>query len=322
MASGDTVDRGGDAFAKPDVVGARRAPLLSDRMWPWAMIAPALLFLVAVVLIPLGYLVSIALYRQNLFQVAPAQFVGLDNFYYLFRSSRFHTAIVRMLSFASVALAIEMVVGFLLAAWIFRLRELPGMGLVRTVLTTPILVAPVVAAVMWRFMYQPDFGILNTALTSIGLPRVGWLSDPSIALLSVALVDAWQWTPFVFLILLSGMYAIPRNLYEAAELDGAGPLRSLFFITIPLLKRVLIIVLLLRAIDLLRAFETIVATTQGGPGDATYTLPVMIWETAFVNFQMGDAAAASIVLLVMVSIIISALLWMVSREGAIAGARR
>lgn len=311
-------DRGTPAaFAPPGVVGARRAAAISDRMWPWMMIAPTLLFLIAVVIIPMAFLVSTALYRQNLFQVGPAQYVGWDNFYYLFRSSRFHTAITRMLTFAVVALSIEMVLGFMLAAWIYRLRDLPGMGLIRTVLTTPILVAPVVAAVMWRFMYQPDFGILNAGLAGLGLPRVGWLSNPDIALFSVAIVDAWQWTPFVFLILLSGMYAIPRNLYEAAELDGAGTLRTLFFITIPMLKRVLIIVLLLRAIDLLRAFEAIVATTQGGPGDATYTLPVMIWETAFVNFQMGDAAAASIVLLVMVSIIISALLWTVSRDGAI-----
>lgn len=319
MASGKHADHGARvaAIARSGAVGTRRTVLIGDRMWPWAMIAPALLFLVAVVVIPIIFLVSTSLYRQNLFQVGPAQFVGWDNFYYLFRSSRFHTAIMRMLTFAAVALTVEMVVGFLLAAWIFRLRDLPGMGLVRTVLTMPILVAPVVAAVMWRFMYQPDFGILNAGLSWLGLPRVGWLSDPGIALFSVAIVDAWQWTPFVFLILLSGMYAIPRNLYEAAELDGAGTIRTLFFVTIPLLKRVLVIVLLLRAIDLLRAFEAIVATTQGGPGDATYTLPVMIWETAFVNFQMGDAAAASIVLLVMVSVIISALLWTVSRDGVI-----
>jgi len=303
-------------------MAAAAVPSTADRWWPWLMVAPAVLFLLAVVIVPMIFLVSTALYRQNLFQVGPAQFVGWDNFYYLFRSSRFHTAVGRMLSFAAIALSIEMVVGFLLAAWVFRLRDLPGMGLVRTLLTTPILVAPVVAAVMWRFMYQPDFGVLNAGLTALGLPRVGWLSDPSIALLSVALIDAWQWTPFVFLILLSGMYAVPRNLYEAAELDGAGALRTLFFITIPILKRVLVIVLLLRAIDLLRAFETIVATTQGGPGDATYTLPVMIWETAFVNFQMGDAAAASIVLLVMVSVIISALLWVISRDGAIAGGQQ
>ena len=312
------------AMAQADAVptAAAAVPSAADRWWPWLMVAPAVLFLLAVVIVPMIFLVSTALYRQNLFQVSPAQFVGWDNFYYLFRSSRFHTAIGRMLSFAAIALSVEMVVGFLLAAWVFRLRDLPGMGLVRTLLTTPILVAPVVAAVMWRFMYQPDFGVLNAGLTALGLPRVGWLSDPSIALLSVALIDAWQWTPFVFLILLSGMYAVPRNLYEAAELDGAGALRTLVFITIPILKRVLVIVLLLRAIDLLRAFETIVATTQGGPGDATYTLPVMIWETAFVNFQMGDAAAASIVLLVMVSVIISALLWVISRDGAIAGGQQ
>ena len=299
----------------PQALSTRRTRW-SEKWWPWAMIAPSLLFLVAIVVIPIVFLVSTSLYRQNLFQVGPAQFVGLDNLYYLFRSSRFQTAVTRMAAFAALALTIEMVAGFLLAAWIFRLRELPGMGLVRTVLTTPILVAPVVAAVMWRFMYQPDFGIFNAGLAAVGLPRIGWLSDPSIALVSVVLIDAWQWTPFVFLIVLSGLYAIPRNLYEAAELDGAGTLRTLLFITVPLMRRVLVVVLLLRAIDLFRAFEVIVATTQGGPGDATYTLPVMIWETAFVNFQMGDAAAASLVLLVAVSIVISALLWLVSREGA------
>lgn len=295
----------------------RRLPW-RDRHWPWAMVAPALLFLVAIVIVPMVFLVMTSLYRHNLFQTTPPKFVGIDNFYYLFRSSRFHTAVGRMFAYAAVALTAEMVLGFLLAAWVYRLRDLPGMGLVRTLLTTPILVAPVVAAVMWRFMYQPDFGIFNTALQAIGLPKVGWLSDPSLALFSVAAIDVWQWTPFVFLILLSGMYAIPRNLFEAAELDGTSTVRTLLFITIPLLKRVLLIVLLLRAIDLFRAFETIVATTQGGPGAATYTLPVMIWETAFVNFQMGDAAAASIVLLVIVSIAITLLIRMVSRSGGVA----
>jgi multiple sugar transport system permease protein len=283
------------------------------------MVAPSLVFLLAVVLIPIVFLISTSLYRQNLFQVAPPTFVGLDNFYYLFRSSRFQTAVMRMFTFSALALTIEMVAGAMLAIWVYRLRDAPGMGIVRTVLTTPILVAPVVAAVMWRFMYQPDFGVLNTMLTGIGLPRVGWLSNPDMALLSVVLIDAWQWTPFVFLIVLSGMYAIPRNLFEAAELDGAGPVRTLFFITLPLLKRVLLIVLLLRTIDLLRAFEVIVATTQGGPGDKTYTLPVMIWETAFVNFQMGDAAAASIVLLVIVMVVITFLMWTVSRDAAKGG---
>ena len=147
------------------------------------------------------------------------------------------------------------------------------MAILRTLMTMPILVAPVVAAVMWRFMYQPDFGIINHALTSIGLPAVGWLSNPSIALFSIAVIDVWQWTPFVFLDSPRRDVWHPGDTYyEAAELDGTNLWRQTIFITIPLLKRVLVIVLLLRLIDLLRAFEIIVATTQGGPGDASYTL--------------------------------------------------
>ena len=137
------------------------------------------------------------------------------------------------------------------------------------------------------------------------------------ALFAVAAIDVWQWTPFVFLIVLAGMYSVPKSIYEAAELDRTGIWRQTFFITIPMLKRVLVIVLLLRLIDLLRAFELIVATTQGGPGDASYTLPVMTWETAFVNFQMGDASAASLVMLVIATIVITLLIRAISGQGVV-----
>ena len=162
-----------------------------------------------------------------------------------------------------------MVLGFLLAALLYRARHLRGMAFIRTALTTPILVAPIVAALMWRFMYQPDFGVLNYLLTpGRHADGPGWLVDPSIAMWSIACIDIWQWTPFVMIVILAGMYGLPRRIYEAAELDGTGMLRQTFFITIPLLKRVLLIVLLLRAIDLMRVFDIIVATTQGGPGRA------------------------------------------------------
>jgi multiple sugar transport system permease protein len=281
------------------------------------MLYPVVGLLLALVIVPIVYVVVTSFYRQNLFQALSPRFVGLDNYSYLFRSSTFEVSLARSATFTLTALALEMVLGFVLAAWLFRLRHLPGMSIVRTVMTMPILVAPVVAAVMWRFMYQPDFGIINHALTSIGLPAVGWLSNPSIALFSIALIDVWQWTPFVFLTVLAGMYGIPEQYYEAAELDGTNLWRQTIFITIPLLKRVLIIVLLLRLIDLLRAFEVIVATTQGGPGDASYTLPVLIWETAFVAFEIGDAAAASVVLLVVVTVLIGLLVRAISRRGVV-----
>jgi multiple sugar transport system permease protein len=288
-----------------------------ERTVPALMLYPVVALLLALVILPIVYVIDTSLYRQNLFQALPPRFVGLDNYFYLFQSSKFEVSLLRSLVFTLTSLGAEMVLGFALAAWIFRLRHLPGMAVVRTVMTMPILVAPVVAAVMWRFMYQPDFGIINYMLTSMGLPAVGWLSNPDIAIFSIAMIDVWQWTPFVFLTVLAGMYGIPEQYYEAAELDGTNVWRQTVYITVPLLRRVLTIVLLLRLIDLLRAFEIIVATTQGGPGDASYTLPVLIWETAFVSFEIGDAAAASVVLLVLVTVLIGLLVRAMSRRGVV-----
>jgi multiple sugar transport system permease protein len=286
------------------------------------MLVPVLLLLVVLVVGPVVYLIETSFYRQNLFATTPPRWVGIENYQYLIEGRKFRTSLWRSASFAGFALLVEMVLGFVLAVWVYRLRHLPGMGIVRTALTTPILIAPIVAAVMWRFMYQPDFGIINYALGTLGVAKIGWLSDRSIALISIAVIDVWQWTPFIFLVALAGMHAIPEEYYEAAELDHAGWVRQTLFITIPLLWRVLVVVLLLRLIDLLRAFEIIVATTQGGPGDAAYTLPVLIWETSFVAFEMGDAAAAAVVLLVMVSAIVTLLVRFVARTGVVGGQAR
>lgn len=302
MAGGSGGPAGGPVWR-----GERRAPAL--------MLFPVVLLLLLLVAVPIVHVVETSLFRLNLFQARPPRWVGLDNYVYLVTSTKFGVAIWRSLVFTLTALALEMAIGIALAVWVHRLRHLPGMGLLRTVLAMPILVAPVVAAVMWRFMFQPDFGIINHALVSVGLPAVGWLSDPAIALFSIVLIDVWQWTPFVFLTVLAGLHAIPPQYFEAAELDAAGPWRQTFAIALPLLRRVLVIVLLLRLIDLLRAFEIIVATTQGGPGDAAYTFPVMIWETAFVAFEIGDAAAASVVLLLLVSFVITLLVRAIARQG-------
>ena len=188
------------------------------------MLAPVVIILVVLVLGPIVYLIDTSLYRQNLFQVTPPRYVGTDNFYYLFTSTKFQVAITRMFVFTAFALTAEFVLGFLLAAWVYRLRDLPGMAVIRTLLTTPILIAPIVAAVMWRFMYQPDFGVISYIIELVGLPAPGWLIDPNIALFSVAAIDVWQWTPFVFLIVLAGMYSVPKSIYEGC---GARPHRHL-----------------------------------------------------------------------------------------------
>lgn len=292
-------------------------PYRGDRRSAWLMLSPALGVLVLLAVAPLVYLGYMAFHRQNLFQDQPARFVGVDNFTYLFDEAIFRSAIVKTLLLAVTTLTVEMILGFLAAALVYRARDLRGMALVRTALTTPILIAPIVAALMWRFMYEPNFGVINHLLGAVGLPKQGWLVDPSLALWSIAAIDVWQWTPFVFIVVLAGMYGLPRRLYEAAELDGTGLLRQTVFITIPLLKRVLLVVLLLRAIDILRLFDLIVATTQGGPGTTTYTLPIFIWRQGFKTFEMGDAAAASVVLLAMIAVVISLFVRITAKEGAV-----
>jgi len=277
------------------------------------MLAPAVAILFALSIIPVIYLIYTAFHRQNLFQSAPPEFVGWGNFAYLFSQEIFPPAVGRTFRLAVVALAFELVLGFLLAALVFRLRDLPGVGVVRTILTTPILIAPIVAALMWRFMYNADFGVINYLLGFVGIEPQAWLSNPHLALWAIAAIDIWQWTPFVFLVILAGMYGLPRSIYEAAELDGTNIFRQTVFITIPMLRQVLVIVLLLRLIDLLRLFDVIVGTTTGGPGAATLTLPVLIWSDAFKNFAMGDASAESLVLLVIISVIITILIRVITR---------
>jgi len=288
-------------------------PYRGERRAPWLMLAPALTVLGILAIAPTAYLVYMAFHRKNLFQATPPEWVGTENFSYLFSQRDFVDSIVKTFTLAGGALAAELVLGFLFAALIFRARNLPGMGVLRTVLTTPILLAPIVTAQIWRFMYQPQYGVINYLFGLVGLPQNDWLANPDLALWSVAFIDVWQWTPFVFLVVLAGMYGIPPSIYEAAELDGTSLWRQTIHLTIPMLKRVLMVVALLRLIDLLRVFDVIVGTTQGGPAGATWTLPIGIWQSAFREFSMGDAAAASLVLLVLVSIVITVFIRIAAR---------
>src|SRR5437773_8019231 len=164
---------------------------------------------------------------------------------------------------------------------------------------------PVVAGVTWRLIYNPNFGVLNGILRLFGLDtrRWTWLADPSLALPAVILVDVWEWTPFVFLILLAGLQAIPQEPYEAARIDGANAWQTFLHITLPLLIPAILVALLLRTMDLLRIFDQIFILTQGGPGFSTETVSLYIYRTAFRFFDFGYAAAMSFVLLLLTNIV-------------------
>ena len=184
-------------------------------------------------------------------------------------------------------------------------RPLRGRSIFRAALLIPMMLPPVVAGVVWRLMLNPDFGAINGTLKGAGLntDALTWTASPLLALASVIAVDIWQWTPFMFLVLLAGLQAIPQEPYEAAMIDGASAWQTFRHVTLPLVRPAILIALLLRTMDLLRVFDQIFILTEGGPGFATETVSLYIYRAAFRFFDFGYAAAMSFVLLVVTNII-------------------
>jgi multiple sugar transport system permease protein len=175
----------------------------------------------------------------------------------------------------------------------------------RAALLVPMMLPPVVVGVVWRLMLNPNFGAINGTLKGAGLDSLAlaWTASPKLALFSVIMVDVWQWTPFMFLVLLAGLQATPQEPYEAALVDGSSAWQTFQFVTLPLLKPAILIALLLRTMDLLRVFDQIFILTEGGPGFATETISLYIYRAAFRFSDFGYAAAMSFVLLILTNII-------------------
>lgn len=263
-----------------------KSQAVPKRIWPegltWTI--PALLVLLALSIYPLIYSVKLAA-------------ADSANFTRLLSDRVLAAAAWQTVVLTACALAVEFVLGLALAVLIDSLAR--GRSLFRAGLLVPMLLPPVVAAVAWRLIYNPQFGLLNGTLRRAGLNTASltWTSGEGSALLSVILVDIWEWTPFIFLLLSAGLQAIPPEPLEAARIDGASPWRTFVDVTLPLLKPAIVLALLLRAMDLVRIFDQIFILTQGGPGTATETVSLYIYRTAFRFSNFGYAAAMSFVLL-------------------------
>ena len=266
---------------------------------PW--IAPAVGLLLALSIYPLIYSIQVSFTSEGGgFTVA--------HYARLFQDRLFSTACWQTAIYLSVALLVEFLLGLGLALLVDSLAH--GRGVFRAGLLAPMLLPPVVAAVIWRLIYNPQFGVLNGTLRAAGIStaRLTWTSGESSAMVSVLLVDIWEWTPFLFLLLSAGLQAIPQEPYEAARIDGASTWQVFCDVTLPLLKPTLVLALLLRAMDLARIFDQIFILTQGGPGFATETVSLHIYRTAFRFFNFGYAAAMSFVTLALTTLFARALL--------------
>ena len=261
---------------------------------------------------PTIYSLWMSTQQYNLSRPDLAHFVGLRNYGQLLSDDLFWKALRVTFVFSFSVLALQFVVGFFVANLFDRERR--GMNLLRTLFIIPVFASPVALGLTWRYMYQPGYGLINHVLESVGLPRINWLASPQWALPAVIAVDVWQWTPFVALILLAGMQSISPEITEAAELDGLTRFQYLWRIVLPLLTPIIVVVGLIRLIDALKTFDMIYIITRGGPGTATYNLPLHAYSMGFASFLMGPSAAVAWVVVIIVNICAVVFLWLLARE--------
>ena len=243
--------------------------------------------------------------------------MDVRQFHRLASDKFFLEALAHTFIYAATALTFEFLLGLTLA--ILLDGPLRGRSLFRSGLLIPMMLPPVVVGVVWRLMLNPDFGAVNGTLKGVGLntEALTWTASPVLAFASVIAVDIWQWTPFIFLVLLAGLQSIPQEPYEAAVIDGSSAWQTFRHITLPLLKPAILIALLLRTMDLLRVFDQIFILTQGGPGFSTETVSLYIYRTAFRFSDFGYAAAMSFVLLILTNIVSVGYIRLLQREEAV-----
>ena len=270
-----------------------------ELLLPYLLVAPALVVLLALSIYPLLYSITISLQQET----SAGLVWSLGNFKRLASDGFFRTAMVHTFIYAVAALTCELLLGLGLA--LLLNQRIRGRGLFRASLLVPMMLPTVVVGVVWRLMLNPNFGAINGTLKQVGIntESLTWTASPLLAFLAVIAVDVWQWTPFVFLVLLAGLQAIPQEPYEAALIDGSSRWQTFRHVTLPLLKPAILIVLLLRTMDLLRVFDQIFILTEGGPGFATEMISLYIYRTAFRFFDFGYAAAMSFVLLAVTNVI-------------------
>ena len=278
-----------------EATGGRRNP---GRFAPAAMLAPMVIVLAGLTLYPFFVNLWYSVRAVDLTQPFKHGFVGLRNFEAVIFYSGFGKSLMLTAVFVVVALALELVIGFLVALALWR--PLRGSRIFTTILILPFGLTPVALALAWRLLFNPSGGGINALLARLGLPPLDWTASQDLALPSLIIVDIWQWTPFVILILLAGLVALPGETFEAAAVEGAGFWRSVFHVALPLLRPLILVVVLFRGIDLFRTFDTFWVITSGGPGNATETLNILLYRIAFQNLNFGRAAALALVMLVIV----------------------
>jgi len=288
---------------------------MARRLLPFLLIAPLFLLMLIWILFPFAYVIIISFFN---WQPAAApelgwRFVGISNFVRAFYDERFINSLLNTGFYVFFCLSLELLLGLAIA--LILSGEMMGVSVIRVLLTLPFIVSPIVAGFAWRLLFYAQKGPINYILNCMHLQQIPWLTQPPFPLFAVAICDIWQWTPFVALCLLAGISSIPKEMKEAATVDGLTDWQTFRYITLPAITPVMIVVMILRFIDLVKIFDVIFVMTQGGPGTCTESVTGYIYILGFKNFDMGYAAATSLIILIIVMVVAMITVRRFFREG-------
>lgn len=271
---------------------------ISKKLAPYIFSAPTVILMTIFMGFPILCGLILGFFRWSLVDLKKAPvFIGLHNFKALFQNPQFWSSMKTTVIFVVSVIFVQLLLGLVIA--LLLEKNLPGLRFFRSIFMLPVMISPVVVGVIWKYVYDANFGMLNYLLGLIGMPPGTWLSSEGTALFSVIITEIWQWTPFVFLILLSGLQSVPSDLMEASIVDGASYFQTLFYVKLPCMNHIIRLVLTLRMIESMRSMVVIFIMTNGGPGISTMTLPMAIYKDAFVNQDLGSASATAIILMLL-----------------------
>ncbi|MBU2961433.1 sugar ABC transporter permease [Citreicella sp. C3M06] len=274
--------------------------------------APGLGLLVITMGLPLGYALVISLSNMTLIRPSLSPFQGLENYIEILSDPMFWSSLGVTLRFSAASVIGEFVVGLAIALLLTKVVHMRALYF--AILTLPMAMSPVAVALIWKMLLQPNLGIVNTTLVGLGLPAIDWLGDPDLALSTLVFVEIWQQTSFVVLLLSAGLASLPRDPYEAAEVDGAGPIAQFWYITLPMLRPVAAIAIVIQLINEFRTYDLVYVMTKGGPGISTELLSFFAYKRAFQGLAINEGNAAAFLLLLVVLAITVVFFWILERR--------
>jgi len=259
---------------------------------------PAIVFVFMLMIFPVCYTLFVSFTDWTLTSGRPMRFAGAGSYLLVLKSVRFQAAVMRTFAFTLGTVAAEAVLGTIIA--LILNREFHGKGPLKFILLLPLVVTPVAIGIVFNLFYDPTIGFLNYILHSLGLPQSGWITDAKTVLPSLMLVDIWQWTPMITLIVLAGLAGLSTEPFESAMVDGANAVQTFFRVTLPMIMPTVLTAIVLRAVDALKTYDIIYAMTRGGPGYSSETLNILSYKLSFEYFTLGQSSSALVFLFVIV----------------------